>query len=235
MYLDGADYYDLIHRARGRQAGLEAQLIILEALRRCRGASSLLDIACGTGIHLPVFGQSFAVTGLDQSMAMLDAAGRRCPNAELVQADMRTFRLGRRFDVVVSLDSGVGYLETGEDLLAAVDTMSEHMEPSGVLLIEGWYEADFWKSSVSVDAGTEDDVAVARFTRSRRDGDRTELDIRYEVATAQGHHSIEELHALRLSDPDEFSKAFAHAGLTFDRLPHMLRPGRSVYVGLKRA
>jgi SAM-dependent methyltransferase len=235
VYVDGADYYDLIHRARGRQPDLEAELVALEARRRSPGARSLLDVACGTGIHLPKFGSSFSVAGVDRSPSMLDAASRRCPHAELAQADMRSFRLGKRFDVVVSLDSGVGYLDSNDDLLAAIRAMANHLEPSGVLLIEGWYEAEFWVSSMTVDAGAEEDMAVARFTRSRRDGDTTELDIRYEVATASGHRSIEELHKLRLSDPDEFSSAFASAGLTFERLPHMLRPGRSVYVGGHRS
>jgi SAM-dependent methyltransferase len=46
--------------------------------------------------------------------------------------------------------------------------------------------------------------------------------------------TVEERHVMRLSDPGEFAAAFERAGLTFERLPHTLRPGRSVYAGVKR-
>lgn len=234
MYLAVADYYDLIHRAKGRNAGLEAALVTLEVRRRSPKSSSLLDVACGSGIHLPVLAQDFEVTGIDLSESMLLSAAAKVPHANLQVADMRAFDLGRRFDVVVSIDSGIGYLADRKELDNAVAAMAAHLEPGGVLMLEGWYEPDFWLSSVSVDAGTEAGTAVARFTRSTRDGQRTELHIRYEISTAAGHQSIEELHVLQLSLPDEIRSAFEAAGLSFERLPHMLRPGRSVYVGMPR-
>ncbi len=172
------------------------------------------------------------MTGIDLSESMLASAAAKAPDVRLETADMRTFDLGRRFDAVVSIDSGIGYLADQRELTAAVAAMAAHLEPGGVLMVEGWYEPDFWLSSVVVDARTEDGTAVARFTRSTRDGQRTELHIRYEISNTAGHQTIEELHVLQLSRPEEVRAAFETAGLTFERLPHMLRPGRSVYVGM---
>ena len=59
----------------------------------------------------------------------------------------------------------------------------------------------------------------------------TEIEMRYVVATADGVKTLDEQHRMRLSDPGEF--ADAAAGLDFGRLPHMLHPGRSIYVGVK--
>lgn len=119
------------------------------------------------------------------------------------------------------------------DLGQAVRTMAEHLNPGGVLLIEGWVERDYWRgdATVSLDTGTDGDLAVARLTRARRSGNVTELFFRYDVASADDIHSIDEHHVLRLSDPAEFQRAYTSAGLTFERLPHMLRPGRAVYAG----
>jgi len=232
VYEGIADFCDLIHRARGRNAALEAALVGQEVRRRNPTSRSMLDVACGSGQHLAVLAQDFEVTGIDLSESMLASAAAKAPHVSLQTADMRTFDLGRRFDAVVSIDSGIGYLADQKELNAAVAAMAAHLEPGGVLMVEGWYEPEFWLSSVSVDARTEESTAVARFTRSTRDGQRTELNIRYEILTAAGHQTIEELHVLQLSLPDEVRSAFEMAGLAFERLPHMLRPGRSVYVGM---
>lgn len=231
MYRDVADYYDQVHRARGRNSELEAALVTFEVRRRNPASASMLDVACGSGQHLPFFAKDFDVTGIDLSESMLASATAKAPTVRLVAADMRTLDLGRRYDAVVSIDSGIGYLADQDDINGAVQSMVMHLEPEGVLMVEGWYEPEFWVSSVSVDASTEGGRAIARFTRSSRDGLRTELDIRYEVSDAVGHETVQELHVLRLSRAEDMRAAFEGAGLTFERLPHMLRPGRSMYVG----
>lgn len=58
MYAQAARYYDLIHEARGRQAGAEADLVVGELRRRSPHATSLLDVACGTGANLPRFAET---------------------------------------------------------------------------------------------------------------------------------------------------------------------------------
>jgi len=62
---------------------------------------------------------------------------------------------------------------------------------------------------------------------------RSELFMRYSAASADDITTIDEHHIMRLSDPREFESAYRAAGLTFERLPHMLHPGRAVYVGVR--
>lgn len=145
---------------------------------------------------------------------------------------MRTFSLGRTFDAVISINSGIGYLTSEAHLAQAVHTMAAHLNPGGVLLVEGWVEPDYWlaDAGASLDTATDGDLAVARLTRTRRSGTVTELFVRYDVASKDDTHSIDEHHVLR-SDPTEFERAYTSAGLTFERLPHMLRAGRAVYAG----
>lgn len=233
MYADAARYYDLIHAERGRDAAAEADLVLAELRRRHPAPiARLLDVACGTGAHLPRFAESAAVHGVDASAAMLAVAAEVCPAAVLTQADMRRFDLGWRFDAVVCLFSGIGYLTDEADLRRAVATMARHLEPGGVLMVEGWVEPEHWLgASVHAEAAHGDDLAVARVMRSRRDGALTEIDMRYTAASADGISTVDEHHVMRLSDPAEFEAAYAAAGLTFERLPNMLHPGRAVYAG----
>lgn len=232
MYREAAEFYDIIHDARGRDADAEADLVLGELHRRNASARSLLDVACGTGANLPRFAQRLEVAGIDASDDMLALARRRCPAAILAQADMRSFSLDRRFDAVVCLFSGIGYLLTTEDLNQAVATMARHLNPGGVLMIEGWVEPDYWLGSrVNSECAQRGDVAVARVVRSQRDGHLCDIKMRYAAAYQDRLVTIDEEHKMRLSQPDEFRSAYEAAGLTFERLPHMLRPGRAVYVG----
>lgn len=234
MYGDAARFYDVIHDARGRDATAEAELVIGETLRRNAEAASLLDVGCGTGAHLPRFASDFDVVGVDLSPPMLEIAAERAPGVQVVEGDFRSFQLGRAFDVVVSLFSGIGYLTEQEDLDAAVANMAEHLNPGGVLLIEGWVEPDYWiGSTVNAESGRQGDLAVARAVRSSKSGMHCAIEMQYVAATPHGITTVEERHTMRLSDPDEFRDSFAAGGLDFDRLPHMLHPGRSVYVGMK--
>ncbi len=233
MYTDAAPLYDLIHEAKARDAGSEADAFIREILQRNPATRSLLDVACGTGANLPRFAESFEVMGLDASEHMVCIAREKCRDVEFVTADMRTFDLGRRFDAIVSLFSGIGYLVEEADLRDAVSTMAKHLNPGGVLLLEGWVEVDQWLGSgVSVDSCCTDSAAIARVTRSSAEGMRSTFTCRYTVATSAGIDTIDEHHVMRLADPDEFASIYKEAGLTFERLPNLLRAGRAVYVGV---
>jgi dTDP-3-amino-3,4,6-trideoxy-alpha-D-glucopyranose N,N-dimethyltransferase len=164
---------------------------------------------------------------------MLAIARERCPKIPLVESDMRSFNLDTRFDAIVSVFSGIGYLTEESDLRRAVMTMASHLRPGGLLLLEGWVEPDEWLgASVSADSFQADDIAVARVTTSDAESLRSSFTTRYTVATLDGISTIDEHHVLRLSDPEEFESAYQEAGLTFERLPSFIRPGRSVYVGV---
>ena len=233
MYASAARFYDILHEARGRDAEAEADLVLAELRRRTVSPRSLLDVACGTGAHLPRFADALEVVGLDRSEAMLAVAASRAPDVELVTGDMRDFGLQRRFDAVTCLFSSIGYLVEEAEVHQAIATMASHLEPRGVLLVEGWVEPEHWHDgTVNSDCGRDGDVAVARVVRSARDGLRGELFMRYVAATPEVIETIDEHHVMRLSSSDDFEGALRAAGLSFERLPHMLHPGRPVYVGV---
>lgn len=97
---------------------------------------SLLDVACGTGEHLRHFAEHFEVAGVDTCPEMLAVARRKLPSATLSLADMTSFDLGRRFDVVTCLFSSVGYLRSVAELDCTVQRMAAHLADDGVLLLE---------------------------------------------------------------------------------------------------
>lgn len=222
-----AEMYDLLYQDRKdyrAEAGGVARLVRAHKPR----ARSLLDVACGTGVHLAAFADLFEqVEGLDLSEPMLEIAARRLPGTPLHHGDMRSFELDGTFDAVVCMFSSIGYLRTGEDLDAAVGAMARHLTPQGVVVIEPWYFPDtFIDGYVSGHALTRDNRTITRVSRSTREGGVTRMEIHYVVADAQGVEHRSEVDLLTLFTRDQYEAAFSRAGLKVDYVaPENTGPG----------
>ena len=72
-------------------------------LALAENARSVLDVGCGTGQLAAALGEGRDVAGVDPARAMLEVARRRAggANVEWVEADARSVRLGRTFDLVM--------------------------------------------------------------------------------------------------------------------------------------
>jgi len=229
-----AHVYDLLY-ATVKDYHAEATELAALIRERCPRATSLLDVACGTGRHLQELRSSFAdIAGIDVEPGMLEVARGRLPDVRLELADMRAFELGRTFDAVTCLFSSVGYLSDLDDLTDAIARMREHVAPGGVLVVDGWIRPDAWWPGVNVHAYANDaaGVAVSRVSRTWREGSRTTLDMRYLIATADGFESLEEVHVLTLFADEEYRAAFAAAGLDAQVVPGPMGDDRDRYVAV---
>jgi len=225
VFEHSARVYDLLYSFKD----YEAEALDLTTLVRERnpGAASLLDVACGTGKHLELLRATFPdVAGVDLDDGLLAVAHERLPDVPLTRGDMRTFDLGRTFDAVTCLFSSVGYLRDDEELAAAIGRMAAHLSPGGVLVVDGWIRPDAWWPGTNVQglAETSDGVAAARVARTWRDGDRTILDMRYLIATAEdGFEQQQEVHELTLFSDEAYRAAFDAASLTPDVIASPMR------------
>ncbi len=234
MFDRSAHLYDLVYRFKDYEG--EARDLVAIVRERAPNAASLLDVACGTGEHLRLVRSSFAhVEGVDVEPDMVALARAKLPDVVITEADMRTFDLGRTFDAVICLFSSIGYLADVEELRGAVTRMGVHLAPGGVLVIDGWIRPDAWRpgGGVMAQAESDEETAVARVVRSRRDGDRTYLEMRYLVATRDGFETIEERHVLTLFSDEDYRSAFAAAGLVAEVLPGPMGPDRDRYVAVR--
>ena len=95
---------------------------------------SLLELGCGGGSNAFYLKKTFAhVTLTDLSPQMLAVSQGLNPECEHQQADMRTVRLGRVFDVVFIHDA-IEYMLTIADLRQALETAFVHCKPGGIAL-----------------------------------------------------------------------------------------------------
>jgi dTDP-3-amino-3,6-dideoxy-alpha-D-glucopyranose N,N-dimethyltransferase len=227
-----AHVYDLIYEAMGKDYSAESDQIRGEILARNPSSRTLLDVACGTGGHSAHLRDWFTVTGVDMDTAMLEQARRRLPGVELIQGDMRSLALARRFDAVICLFSSIGYMTTVEELDTAIKVMADHLEPGGVLIVDGWLRPDAWidPGTTHMECAESGDLKVVRVGRSRRDGDRSYLEMHYLIASVNRIDHVVEHHALRLFDNGQYRSAFTNAALRVECVDSPM-PGRDRYIG----
>lgn len=236
MSRNSAHLYDLIYEADGKDYAAESAVVHELIQARRPGAGSLLDVACGTGGHLAHLRAWYEVVGVDADPAMLAEARRRLgEQVALIEADMRAFSLGRRFDAVICLFSSIGYMASVAELEAAVGAMAAHLAPGGVLIIDGWVRPEAWRDpgTVHVQVVERPEQRVVRVARSRREGRTTKLEMHHLVATLEGIHHLVEHHCLTLFEQAEYERALAQAELEVERLGSPMAD-RDRYVAIKR-
>lgn len=95
--------------------------------------ASLLHLGSGGGSIDFQLKQTYRVTGVDISAAMLAHAARLNPEVEYVQGDLRRVRLGRTFDAVLVHDA-ISYMTSVEELELAYRTAAAHLEIGGLMI-----------------------------------------------------------------------------------------------------
>jgi SAM-dependent methyltransferase len=231
MFSQTAQYYDTIYLAM-KDYGAEAAKLTTFIHQYCRSPGNrLLDVACGTGLHLAYLKQHFQVEGLDLDEQLLAIARQRNPKAPLHHADMTDFDLGRTFDVVTCLFSAIGYVKTLDNLAQAVQCMAQHLSAGGVLLIEPWFTPETWRpGTVHARFIDDPDLKIARMNTSFAEGRLSIMDMHYLIGTPAGTEHYVERHELGLFTSDEMIHVLTDCGLEVTYDAEGLT-GRGLYIG----
>ncbi|MGC4087327.1 MAG: class I SAM-dependent methyltransferase [Polyangiaceae bacterium] len=185
-------YYDLLYKNKD----YASEVAYVERLiqRHGAGAKSILDLGCGTGRHAHLLARKgYAVTGVDRSEEMLVTA-KASPHVdtepvqqgvapEFLQGDLRETRLGREFDVVVSLFHVMSYQTSNADLQAAFSTIREHLRPGGVFMFDCWYGPAVLtqRPQVRIQRLEDEHIAVTRLAEPVMRPTENVVDVNYQI------------------------------------------------------
>jgi ubiquinone/menaquinone biosynthesis C-methylase UbiE len=235
MFSKSANLYDTIYLNMGKDYAAEAGKVHA-IIQQHKGTAEnlLLDIACGTGLHIASLRETYQVEGLDLDQNMLALAQKKFPGLTFHHADMVNFDLGRQFDAITCLFSSIGYVKSVTRLNRAIGNMARHLKPGGVLLVEPWFSPESWKSgTVHATFVDKPGLKIARMNFSQNKGRLSFFKFHYLVATPDGIEHFTELHELSLFTEDEYLKAFRTSSLEVIHDPVGL-DGRGLYIGKKR-
>jgi SAM-dependent methyltransferase len=205
---------------------------IVESIEQAHpSASSLLEVACGTGRFLCHLGKRFAVEGLDINADMLAMARASNASAPLHEADMSQFDLGRTFDVVACLFSSIAHVRTITRFESAISSMARHVAPGGLLVIEPWFTPEtLFVDTITMNTYDETDMKICWMYTTRKVESEARLEFEYLVGTPAGVDHFTEMHRLGLFRCGDYSAAFARESLdlTYDSVGPARR---GLYVG----
>jgi len=124
--------------------GLEFYLGLAKA-----AGGPVLDVACGTGrIMLPCLKAGVDVEGLDLFPGMLTRLRQKASalglSPRLHQCSMSSFRLARRFALIMIPFNTFVHNLTSEDQIATLQTCRDHLQPGGLLAFDTAFPGPGW-------------------------------------------------------------------------------------------
>jgi SAM-dependent methyltransferase len=234
MYSNSQKYYDELYGAQGKDYVAESNILhtLIQKYKKSKG-NSLLDVGCGTGIHVGLLSKHYRVQGIDLDKKMLAIAKKNYPNIKFGQGDMVNFKLKEKFDVIICLFSAIGYVKSKTRLQGTIKNMSQHLVPAGVLLIEPWFAPHQWNPGKSYTLQVnKPDLKIVRMSYSSRKGNVSKLEFHYLISTPKGIEHNKEFLELGLFTKPEYLESFKLAGLkTFHNMKGV--DGRGLYIGIK--
>lgn len=226
VFKNYAYYYDLLYQDKDYQAEYEyvSSLLNLHAL----SPTQVIELGCGSGSHACYFARdNINLYGVDISRQMLELANDKKSklNKNATQklnfhhGDVRSIRLNRKVDLVLSLFHVASYQSSDEDVLAYFRTAREHCREQGLFIFDFWYGPAVLKRppydrEKSVDAG---DCSLLRSTQARLDEDNhlVELNINLEIKekASSKTESVHEEHVMRYFFREEINTLLSNMGL----------------------
>ena len=127
-------YYDLLYKDKN----YEKEVDYINSLL-CSNTKTILELGCGTGKHARLLNRrGYQLHGIDFSEGMIEKAKTNDILCEV--ADVRSFRVDKIFDAILSLFHIASYQITNEDVLNYFRTANFHLSKGSRFIFDIWYK-----------------------------------------------------------------------------------------------
>jgi ubiquinone/menaquinone biosynthesis C-methylase UbiE len=236
LYAELAEYYDRIYALKDYRRESEELRQLIGKNRRSQG-QDLLEVGCGTGLYLQHFENDFSCTGIDISPAMLRVAKKRLKKTDLLQGDMRTFDLGKEFDIVLCLFSSIANLKNYRELRQTMKNFSRHLKPGGVLMVGPWQHPErFAPGMPRLFTYDSPDLKLARIDFPKKRGAKSSLEFHWLIAEKNEpvKYIAEDRHELTEFSNDQYMESMRAASLAPRFVKAKPPTPVGLYVAIKR-
>ncbi len=230
-----AKYYDRVYSFKDYlDEAVRLQNLIIKYSES--GGNTLLDVGCGTGLHLKHLKDDFVCTGIDFSKSILKIARKNVKGVTFKEADMKTMNLGKKFDVIICLFSSIGYVKTAVGLEKTIQNFSRHLTKGGLALIEPSHSKSFYVSGeprIATYNGKDAKIARVNFTKNRQATAVLKMHILIAERGKDAKYFVDS-HELGLFGINNTLRIMKASGLKSKYLKNGLMTGRELFVGIKK-
>lgn len=211
-----AQYYDLLYADKNYEA--EAEYIFQLIKKYNPKTKAILNLGCGTGKHdIVLKKKGLNITGIDFSNDMVSRAKQQSTNIEFIVGDIRTIRLGKKFDAVISLFHVACYQNSNDDLNSYFQTANKHLLKNGIFIFDVWHgPAVLADLPIEKNKEVENkNIIVKRKTIPNilKNNNIVEVNFYVEITDKQSGEKkkLHEVHRMRYLFPDEIKKNLSQA------------------------
>jgi trans-aconitate methyltransferase len=237
MYDESYNYYDLIYHWKDYKRESDKLIKIInkfDSIFKQNKSHTVLDIGCGTGVHHKYLKKHFSIDGLDINKDFLNIAKKKNPECNYYERNMINFSLDKEYDIIISLFSSIGYTKTIDNLNKAMKCFFEHLNTSGILIIEPWFTPDKWiAGKLTTNVVDREDIKICRMSKSGLDKNVSIMDMNYLIGKkTENIKYFKEVHKMGLFSIDEMKQAFTENGFNVKYNAKGISD-RGVYIGKK--
>ena len=133
-----SDIYNKIYKKKNYLKEAEYVCAILKKNKILKG--DILELGSGTGNHAKyLLKKKYNITGVEKSSSMITFA-KKIPKFKCVLGDVKTVRLNKKFNAVISLFHVVNYMLSSLDLNNFFKTANIHLNNNGLLIFDTWHD-----------------------------------------------------------------------------------------------
>lgn len=183
-------FYDLLYRDKDYSG--EAEYVARTVRAFSPRARTILELGSGTGRHGRLLAQmGYRVHGIERSPDMVSLARSQSDTVPSQNGgaftcevgDICKARVGRTFDVAISLFHVISYQTTNDALRAAFRVAAEHLEPAGLFVFDVWHGPAVLtqQPTVRIKEVADERYGVKRTSRPRLDTNRGTVNVVYDM------------------------------------------------------